>query len=137
NSTAALSTAFATNAPVLALVGQIPSPALGKGFGLLHEIPGQSAMLGQLTKWSKLARSPQDAANGVAEAWRAMMSGRPRPAGLELPPDMLGASAEVKLPEPLASEASPQPDGALLEKAAAMLSRAERPLIAVGSGAIA
>ena len=136
NSTAALCTAFATNAPVLALIGQIRSSGIGKGFGLLHEIPDQSAVLGQLTKWSKLARSPQDAANGVAEAWRAMMSGRPRPAGLELPPDILGASAKIALPEALARVPSSEPDGALLEQAAALLLRAERPLIAVGSGAI-
>src|SRR5947199_8018366 len=45
NSAAALCTAFATNAPVLALVGQIPSASIGKGFGLLHEIPNQSVML--------------------------------------------------------------------------------------------
>ena len=31
NTTAALSTAYATNAPLLALVGQIPSGAIGKG----------------------------------------------------------------------------------------------------------
>ena len=92
NSAAALSTAFATNAPVLALVGQIPSASIGKGFGLLHEIPDQSAMIGQLTKWSTLARSPQQAATGIAEAWRAMISGRPRPVGLELPPDILGSA---------------------------------------------
>jgi acetolactate synthase-1/2/3 large subunit len=137
NSAAALSTAFATNAPVLALVGQIPSAAIGKGFGLLHEIPDQSAALGQLTKWSTLARSPQQAATGVAEAWQAMISGRPRPAGLELPPDMLGQRAHVTLPDVMPPAPPPEPDGAMLEQAATLLMRAERPLIAVGSGAIA
>ena len=41
NTTAALSTAFAVNAPVLSSAGQIPSYATGKGHGVLHEIPDQ------------------------------------------------------------------------------------------------
>ena len=40
NATAALATAQSTSAPVLALCGQIPSRFIGKGHGMLHEIPG-------------------------------------------------------------------------------------------------
>ena len=50
NTTAALSTAWATNAPVLALAGQIPLAALGKGHGLLHEIPDQLGVMKSLTR---------------------------------------------------------------------------------------
>lgn len=135
NSAAALCTAFATNARVLALVGQIPSHGIGKGYGLLHEIAGQSAMLSQLTKWSALARTPQDAANLVSEACQALTSGRPQPVGVELPPDMLGATADVVLTVPPVPEPPTGPDDKLLEQAAGLLMRAERPLIAIGSGA--
>ena len=45
NSTAALATAYSTGARVLALIGQIPSRAIGKGHGLLHEIPDQIGIL--------------------------------------------------------------------------------------------
>src|SRR5262249_53057230 len=41
NTTAALATAYATNAPVLCISGQIASDLIGRGFGLLHEIPDQ------------------------------------------------------------------------------------------------
>ena len=41
NSSAALATAYSTGAQVLALIGQIPSRGIGKGRGLLHEIPDQ------------------------------------------------------------------------------------------------
>ena len=37
NSCAALATAWAVNAPVMALIGQLPSTGIGKGWGLLHE----------------------------------------------------------------------------------------------------
>ncbi len=38
NTTAALSTAYATNAKVLCLTGQIASNAIGRGYGLLHTL---------------------------------------------------------------------------------------------------
>src|SRR5437762_5608644 len=52
NTTAALATAYATNSPVLCISGQIPSNLIGRGFGLLHEIPDQLAILQGLTKWA-------------------------------------------------------------------------------------
>ena len=52
NTTAALCTAFAVNAPMLAMIGQIPSPLVGKGHGILHEIPDQLGVLKSLTKSS-------------------------------------------------------------------------------------
>jgi acetolactate synthase-1/2/3 large subunit len=39
NTTAALATAYSTGARVLCLTGQIPSRAIGKGHGHLHEVP--------------------------------------------------------------------------------------------------
>jgi len=45
NTTAALSTAYATNAPVLCIAGQVQSDMIGRGFGLLHEIPDQLGVL--------------------------------------------------------------------------------------------
>src|SRR5262250_2863339 len=60
NSTAALATAYSTGARVLALIGQIPSRAIGKGHGLLHEIPDQIGMLKNLTKWADRIPRPQD-----------------------------------------------------------------------------
>src|SRR5688572_27180942 len=42
NATAGLSTAYACSSPVLAIVGQIRSDLIGRGFGALHEIPDQS-----------------------------------------------------------------------------------------------
>src|ERR1051325_7722824 len=52
NAATALATAQSTSAPVLALCGQIPSRFIGKGHGLLHEIPDQLGILKTLTKWA-------------------------------------------------------------------------------------
>ena len=45
NSSAALLTAYGMNAPVLALIGQIPQAAIGRGLGYLHEIRDQAGIL--------------------------------------------------------------------------------------------
>src|SRR5262245_60374641 len=51
NTTAALSTAWSCNAPVLALVGQISQSLIGRNLGQLHELPDQLAIMRGLTKW--------------------------------------------------------------------------------------
>ena len=85
NTTAALSTAFAVNAPVLSLAGQIPSHAIGKGHGLLHEIPDQLGITKGLTKWADRISQPESASKTTKNAFRELTSGRPRPVGIEVP----------------------------------------------------
>jgi acetolactate synthase-1/2/3 large subunit len=135
NATAALATAYSTDAPVLALIGQIPSKFIGRGHGMLHEIPDQLGMLRNLTKWAERIEKPQDAPAKVAEAFRQLGSGRARPVGLEIAPDILLARAEVDLAAPSAPEPPPALDEDAIERTAKLLERAERPLIFVGGGA--
>src|SRR5438445_759365 len=97
NTTAALATAYSTGTPVVALIGQIATRAIGKGFGLLHEIPDQIGILRTLTKWADRVGTPQDAPALVARAFRELASGRPRPVGLDVPPDILAARAAVEI----------------------------------------
>jgi len=136
NSSAALATAFATNARVLCLAGQIHSGAIDKGHGQLHEIEGQLSILRRLTKWAERAGTPTEAARLTTEAFRRLGSGRPRPVGVELPPDVLAARADVKLWAPLPPDPPPPLDTKLLGEAAVLLDQAERPAIFIGGGAI-
>ncbi len=134
NSAAALSTAYACNAPVLCLTGQIPSAHIGEGLGHLHEIPDQLAVARSLTKWAARIEKPGDAPVLVREAFRQLLSGRRRPVELEMAMDVMGAKAEVELLAALAPDAAPDPDPDLVAEAAALLGRAERPLIMAGGG---
>jgi acetolactate synthase-1/2/3 large subunit len=136
NSTAALVTAYSTGARVLALIGQIPSRAIGKGHGLLHEIPDQIGILRKLTKWTERMERPQDGSRLVAQAFRELNSGRPRPVGLELPPDILAAKVETELLPPLASDLELPLDEDVIARAAGLLAEAECPVIFVGGGAL-
>jgi len=71
-------------------------------------------------------------------AWNAMTSGRPGPVLLDLPMDVQAEAADVRLPRPEAREARgrirPATDD--VERAAALLRGASRPVIVAGGGAI-
>lgn len=134
NTGAALSTAYATHAPVLAIVGQISSDAIGKGHGELHELPDQSAILAGLTRWSGLARSPAEVGDLMAGAFAALASTR-GPAGVELPRDVLLHRTEATVAA-AGPPALPQPSSEAVADAAALLAAAERPLVWVGGGAL-
>src|SRR5262252_3546471 len=133
--TAALSTAYAVNAPVLALTGQIQQAMIGRNVGLLHELPDQLAIMRGLTKWAASITTPAAAPGLVNEAFRRLLSGRKRPVALECVMDTWGRKAPA---EPPGSTAKPDPcpvDEDAVERAAKLLGHAQRPLILVGGGA--
>lgn len=136
NSTGALSTAYAVHARVLALVGQIPSGAIGKGFGVLHEIPDELAVLQALTKQAATITDAGRAAGDIESAFAALKNGPPRPVGLEVPMNLWrsatgadGAQAAPVLPGPAV-------DADKIAAAAKLIAAAKSPMIVVGSGAL-
>jgi acetolactate synthase-1/2/3 large subunit len=135
NAGAALLTAYGTGAPVLALVGQIPSDAIDRAWGHLHEIPDQLGLLRHITKHAARIPGPADAPRLIAEAIRATLSGRRRPAALECGIDTWGRPGMATPVAPLAIE-RPAIDQLAIDQAAALLAKAERPLILAGGGAL-
>lgn len=135
NTTAALSTAYAVNAPVLALTGQIQQAMIGRNVGLLHELPDQLAIMRGLTKWADRILSPAAAPALINEAFRRLLSGRQRPVALECALDTWARRAPVELiGTPAAADPCPVDEEAV-ERAAKLLGSAERPMIVVGGGA--
>jgi len=135
NASAALLLAYAMGAPVIALVGQIPSFAIDQGHGHLHEIHDQIGLLRHIVKSGERIRSPAEASERVARAIEAALSGRVGPVALECAIDVWGQAAEVSLTAPLPITA-PCADPDAIASAAAILARAKRPLIVVGGGAL-
>ena len=139
NTTAALSTAYATNQKVFCLTGQIPSAFIGKGMGFLHEIPGQLELLRSQTKWAERIEGAAAAPEIMGEAFRQLHTGRPRPVGVEMAMDVMAAEGEVNPAgafQPPPFRGAPEPDPDAVEAAARMLGGADHPLIFVGGGAI-
>ena len=79
NSGSALLTAYGMNAPVLALIGQIPDADIGKGLGHLHEIRDQAGIISRLVDFSAKIDGPDDAGSLTAKAFRAMAAAVPVP----------------------------------------------------------
>jgi acetolactate synthase-1/2/3 large subunit len=133
NTGAALLTAYGMNAPVLALVGQIPQGQIGRGFGHLHEIRDQLGVLQRLVDFCDRIRAPQEAPALLAAAFRSMRVGRPGPAALECAIDVWGRTALV--PPVTVDRAEPPPiDEDAVLAAAKLLGAAKRPLIVCGAG---
>ena len=138
NASAALSTAYACNSPVLCVSGQIQSDLIGVGRGLLHEIPNQLEMVRSVTKHSARATIPADIPALVREAFRHLRTGRTRPVEIEIPQDTLHARGEVELLAPISGESRERPAGDpdLIRQAAKLLGGARAPLIFSGGGII-
>jgi acetolactate synthase-1/2/3 large subunit len=134
NSSAALLTAYGMNAPVLALFGQIPQAAIGRGLAYLHEIRDQSGIIARLVDSSARITAPHEAPRLVAEAIRSMFVGRPGPAALECAMDVWGRVGPVTPCAPLPAAAPPIDEDAVAA-AAKLLGAAKRPLIVAGGGA--
>lgn len=136
NALSGVATGYSASSPMLLIAGQVDSAAIGKGLGALHEIPDQTGILERLTKWTGTARSAQEVPGLVAEAFRQLRAGRPRPVALEMPPDVLAATSSAVVADYVGAEPI-VPDPAAIDLAAAALRAAKAPMIVVGGGAIA
>jgi len=135
NASAALATAYALDARVFCLSGQIPSSDIGMERGVLHEINDQLGILKSLTKHAQRAKAPGDIPRMMAEAFHQLASGKPRPVALEIPMDVLKARDIVNLQIEQSAGVHPIVDPDQVRSVASLLGGAKRPMIFVGSGA--
>jgi acetolactate synthase I/II/III large subunit len=134
NASAALLAAYAMNAPVVGVLGQIPQGDIDRGFGHLHELRDQLGMAGHIAKFTARIKAPQDAAEVMTQAIASTLTGVPRPAVVECAMDVWGKAGRVTLSPPAAFTRPPVDDDAVLA-AAKLLGASVRPLIVVGGGA--
>ncbi len=128
-----IANAFAANSPVLLLGGAAPSFNAGKGS--LQEME-QVDLFTRITKWSDRVPSPDRVPTYLAKAFRTMLTGRPGPVFLELPWDVLSNGvdeSECPLPVSYRTRARQPGDSACVERAAALLGRAQHPVLVAGS----
>jgi acetolactate synthase-1/2/3 large subunit len=134
NTSAALLTAYSMNAPVLALIGQIPDADIGRGLGHLHEIRDQAGIIARLVDFTDRIRGPDAACGLVAQALQSMGTGRPGPAALECAIDVWGRTGPV-IPVPPLRTPNVAIDEDAVIAAAKRLGAAKRPMIVCGGGA--
>jgi len=133
-----LGTAQANGLAVLVLTSG-PPIHLGTAARGLTMAADLSGLMRATTKWSAVADAPEAVPGLVRTAVHEALSGRPGPVYLELPADVLARSAELepaevdRPSEPVERRAPPEHD---VERAAALLARAERPVIVAGGGVV-
>lgn len=133
NTLAALAEAWSDSSPVVLLAGQIDSALDGAGWGVLHETPDQGRSFEAVTAFVGRPRTAEDMPVAVAEALRCSMTGRRRPAYVELPTDLLGAPHEAPAPT-VTFPGVVAPDPASILDAARLLRGAGRIVILAGAG---
>jgi acetolactate synthase I/II/III large subunit len=141
-----LGEALNASVPVLAIVSDLPRPwHVHRYRGAASQALDQAALLAPVTKWVGEVAEPEQLPALVEEAFRAATSGRPGPAALIVPQDVLDAAWHGEEPPPPGSRAEhgrapthrPDPAAGELDAAVRVLDAAERPAIVAGGGALA
>ena len=133
NALTAMAQSREDSVPVLVISGVNRRASLGKGLGLLHELPDQAAMVRPLCPTRQIT-DPDEVGAVLDWAFDAMTSGRPGPVHIEVPTDVMPlpcAALAPPRPRPGPKQAS-APD---LDAAAGKLNLARRVVILAGGGA--
>jgi len=120
---------------VLLLTGQTETTWFGKGRSTIHEAERQTEMLRSVCRSVAHVRHHADIVPSLFAVTRDILSGRPQPGAVELPIDLQYAQGPTIVGEPPAPTAPPV-DPAAVERAAALLTGARRPLLWAGGGAV-
>jgi acetolactate synthase-1/2/3 large subunit len=136
NTVTGLLTALMDSAPMIVLTGQTITPMLGKDAFQEADVTGITY---PVVKHSYLVKRTSDIPRVMAEAFYLATTGRPGPVLIDLPKDITSASCtapfvdDVDLP---GYHVPGRADKESLAKAAAFLSKARRPVLYVGHGAV-
>ena len=134
NAVTGLWNALGKASPIVVFGGR--SPMREFEWGSLQDM--NSLSLAQtVTKWARAGYETKRIAEYVSMAFRQTMSGRPGPAYLEFPIDILAAKveeSEVTMPRNYRTTARAQGDPVLVKEAVDLLLGAKRPMVIAGSG---
>ena len=136
NAVTGLTDALMDSVPVVCLTGQVPTHLIGND---AFQEADTTGITRPCTKHNYLVKDIADLARVVHEAFYVARSGRPGPVVVDLPKDILQAKGSYA-PRSVNGHRSYKPrkkgDIGQIEKAAAAMAQAERPLFYCGGGVI-
>jgi len=137
NIASAMGQAMADSVPLLVVSSENRRGEIGTGKGFLHEMPDQLQLAGLVAGHAQRIDHVDDLPPALERVFRAARTGRPQPAYLEIPRDLLAEDAS-HLPRAtrFAAPVPPVPPAAAVAEAAGRLAAARTPLILVGGGAV-
>jgi acetolactate synthase-1/2/3 large subunit len=132
-----IATAFMDSSPIVCITGQVPSSLIGTDAFQETDITGVTL---PVTKHNYLVTDVADLAATIHEAFYIARSGRPGPVLIDLPKDVQIAATEFVVPDEEVNLPGYHPAGAgapeLVKQAAALINKAERPVILAGQGVL-
>lgn len=135
NALSPLTNAYADSSPVLLITSEVDLSVRGRGLGAFHEIPSQLDMLRGAVGWAERITHVEDIPAAFERAWAAMLTGRPRPAALEIPLNILRGEGDIAIPMRYTAT-RPSADPAAIAPAATLLAQAQHPIIYAGQGVL-
>ncbi|GAB4354896.1 MAG: thiamine pyrophosphate-binding protein [Candidatus Abyssubacteria bacterium] len=142
NICAALANAFYESSAMLVLAGAGPTQWMDKGcFEECYRYGPEEfiQVVKPICKKAALVTRPDTALEIVIRTYKEAVAGRPGPAVVQIPFDIQHTEIELDhIPDigPWTHIHQPAPDPAAIEKAVALIERAERPLLLAGSGVL-
>ncbi len=137
NSSTPMAGCYSDSVPVLLISGQVPTTARGGArSGCYHE-NDQLAAYSHFTKFHASLSEPASIVELVDKAWKSMTSGRPGPAFLDAPVNIMAATVTpTPLPPLPRSETPLAPRSQDIEALAKLLQSWKKPLLMAGGGVI-
>jgi 5-guanidino-2-oxopentanoate decarboxylase len=127
--------AYSDSVPLLVVASAPVRASFTKQWGVLHELYDQAALAAGVFGIARSAHSAEDVRDHLRLCLASFHTGRPRPAYLEIPLDVLAQVTTLEAETFADAPLLPQADRAQIEAAARMLAAAARPLIVAGGGA--
>ncbi len=135
NALTAMAQAYSDSVPLIVVASAPVRASLGKGWGVLHEVPDQLALGAGVAGLARHASSAEDARDHLRAMFASFHAGRARPAYLQIPLDLLAEPTDLKAERFVFPGDRPRPAQEAIDQASAALAAAKRPLIIAGGGA--
>lgn len=131
----AVAQAYSDSVPLLVIASAPVRASFTKQWGVLHELYDQAALAAGVFGIARSAGSAADVRDHLRLCLDSLRTGRPRPAYLEIPLDLLAEPTDLKAQRFAYAPLLPQADSGQIDAAARLLEGAARPLIVAGGGA--
>jgi acetolactate synthase-1/2/3 large subunit len=135
NALTGIAEAYSDSVPVLLVAGQVDHDRIHEECGRYHELDLEGVFR-PCTRFAGTVMNNRQIPGMVDRAFAAMIAGRPGPAALFLPQDLMAMPADAPaIASPIELGRVP-PTPAAICAAKALLSRSRRPIILAGGGAV-
>jgi len=131
----AVAQAYSDSVPLLVVASAPVRASFTKQWGVLHELYDQAALAAGVFGMARVALGAEDVRDHLRQCLASFRTGRPRPAYLEIPLDVLAETTTLESERFEGTPLLPQASAEQIDAAVRLLALAARPLVIAGGGA--